>query len=260
VLVLHHGYGDLSRIKQYPPLRALEAEGEVSPRLQRVCSYAMRIMLQNQAIPIIVKILELCPNVRNLAIWLPHGDTRPVIDFFNHRPISRLSLDLGLFCVAPSTSTSPESEPATPWYLDGTTLTESTFDPRIFDTLQHVTHLDMINISGTLWATKCHYLARLPRLTHVGIKAYDPRDVIQPILSMCPRLKMLIVVDADLGFYGEGNESRPSYMQDPRLVVLDSAPDPLLEWWDSAKDNDGFKDFWMLGEEVLSKQLVNCHA
>ena len=36
-------------------------------------------------------------------------------------------------------------------------------------------------------------LILLPRLTHVAIRTYEPRDVAQPIFSICPNLTMLIV-------------------------------------------------------------------
>ena len=238
MLVLHGGYGNLSRIKQYPPLKAFRAEDEPSPRLRKVCSYATHIIFRAQTVPIIVKILELCPNVGNLAIWSPRGQTWRLIDTLSHRPISRLSMDLGLFCVSPSISSDAKPEHASP-------LTES-IGLRIFDALHYLTHLTILT-DGAFGVSKCHYLTRLPRLTHVAIRTYEPRDVVQPILSACPNLTMLIVFSDDLVSCGEDL----SWMTDRRLVILDSPPDALTEWWNSAKGKKNFKDFWMLGEEEI---------
>jgi len=70
VLVLHGGYGNLSRIKPYPPFKAFQAEDELSPCLRKISSYATHIMFRAQMVPIIVKILELCPNVETLPSGL----------------------------------------------------------------------------------------------------------------------------------------------------------------------------------------------
>ena len=161
-----------------------------------------------------------------------------MIDTLGHRPISRLSMDLGLFCVSPSISSDAKIEYAS-------SLTES-IDLRIFNALHYVTHL-MILTNGAFGFSKCHYLTRLPQLTHVAIRMYKPRDVIQPILSACPNLTMLIVFSDNLVSCREDL----SWMIDWHLVILDSPPDALMEWWNSAKRTKNFKNFWMLGEEEI---------
>jgi len=70
VLVLHGGYGNLSRIKLYPPFKAFWAEDELSPCLREISSYVTHIMFRVQMVSIIVKILELCPNVETLPSGL----------------------------------------------------------------------------------------------------------------------------------------------------------------------------------------------
>jgi len=220
--------GDL---KQYPPLKNLEHdEKNVSPRLRKVCSYTTHLLLQHQQVPKIVKVLELCCNVRNLSVWIPEGDHTELVKALSVLQIESLSVDLDVLC-GPS------------------------FDHTIFDSLNYVTHLDAINLGGSFWAGRCNFLGRLPQLTCLSVKGLHPEDVIKPILTACKSLELLVVVMSVP--YGEPDaghldilKQQITAMNESRVVVVDGGPEPLRDWWNTSLTGVG--DLWAAGKAVLA--------
>jgi len=210
-------------VKKYPLLQEFRNNHEVSPRLRKACSYAKHVLLHGLDIDEVVKILEICPNVHDLAVWLIDRNSTKLMDVISTLPIKRLSVNL---CI-----------------LGCTGFDDDRFDTTIFQRLPHtLTHLDAVNITEPFWVNECSGFAVLPNLTHLAVSGRTSQNIVEPILLACPSLKLFIKF-GDFHFFSP----EPSWVEDPRLVSLPS-PFPSIDHW--CRGARTGVDFWTKGEQI----------
>lgn len=174
-------------------------------------------------------ILSSCPNVRNLAIYLPKTSEASSVDvelnsllsvLQNMRQLTRLSVGFRNFS-----------------YAD-----------LLIRPFLNLTHLEILfpSGSGRSWE-KWDALTHFPKLTHVSMEGtIRVQDILKLLLH--PRLKLLIVVP--LNSNRERQDLDALYrVEDNRLVLLAELNyvDVIFDW---EKGANGGVDTWMFAELV----------
>lgn len=174
-------------------------------------------------------VLSSCPNVRNLALYLPttwevsrvEAELNSLLFVLQNMPrLTRLSVSL------PTRSMS---------YAD-----------LLIRPFLNLTHVEILfpSASSHSWG-KCDILTQSPKLTHLSIEGtIQVHDVLK--LLHRPRLKVLIVVPSDRGRQDLDALYR---VEDNRLVLLEELNyvDVIFDW---EKGANGGVDTWMFAELV----------
>ena len=213
--------------KQCPLLLEFRASDEIPPRLRKVCGYARHVLLQGQLADDMVKILEMCPNVCDLAIWASNGQSVHLAKVIGSLPLERLSIDLSDIFIR---------------WIDHKDLLGLTFRHLPYA----LTHLDLIDVNQRVYMEVDKNLQSLPNLTHIAVEGRGVKDIMESILSSCPSLEKVIYFDAD-DFEGGPMSDWPT-CTDPRLVILDALGAPMDDWCRGVQT--GF-DFWTQAGSAL---------
>ncbi|KAF9483105.1 hypothetical protein BDN70DRAFT_874154 [Pholiota conissans] len=212
----------LQRFKRAAPIR--DSKVLRLERLRQFGPWVNHILLQNRTAHEIKQVLEACPNVSNLALWIIHGSCTPLISTLENLPqLNRLSFD------------------PTSFFVNFTPDFSVEFDQPMF---RNLTHLEIINVSSS-W-TKWRQLALLPKLTHLALANVADQTFIDRILNECALLEVFVMFYMDLYTLGD----LVSLVQkDPRVVLLLSVVDHLAHWEDGAR---GGTDFWVTAERKVA--------
>ncbi|KAF8965568.1 hypothetical protein BDZ97DRAFT_1918129 [Flammula alnicola] len=189
-------------------------------RLRQFGPWVKHILLQNRTSGEIKQVLEFCPNVHNLALWIIHGSCTHLVPILEKLPLRRFSFDPTYFFenYAPDLSIP--------------------FDQPLFHNL---THLEIINATSS-WS-KWRQLALLPKLTHLALAGIVNQHLIDRVIVECASLEVFVMFYADVHFIaGELSLSQ----KDPRVVLLQSVLDHLDHWETGAR---GEEDFWITAEK-----------
>lgn len=198
------------------------------PRIQKFGPNVHHIILQRRRAEEIEKILECCPNVRNLALWIIGGSCKQLITILNKNMVylKRLSID-------PS------------YFFENYALDFSIpFDQPMFHRLSH---LEIINATSS-WS-KWRQLALLPCLTHLALAGVVNQQFINHVLAESEELQIFVVFYTHLGFLGEVMNPQ----KDVRVVLLQSVADHLDHWERGAR---GKEDFWIVAEKRKGDALL----
>ncbi|KAJ3508435.1 hypothetical protein NLJ89_g5756 [Agrocybe chaxingu] len=218
--------------KVIPPLYKSNYRHTVAgctPDLERIAKFGPHVrhtLLQNRPSEEIGKILQLCPNVQNLAIWIIHGSCSHLVPILEGlRSLRRLSFDPSYFFQD---------------YCDDWKV------PLDLPAFSRLTHLEIINASQH-WG-KWKKLASMPALTHLALAGLVDGALVDHILKECQRLELLITFYLDIPFTGLQDASN----KDPRAVQLLSVTNHLEHWEHGAR---GGEDFWITAEKVKRKRI-----
>jgi len=172
----------------------------------------------------LITILSSCPNVRNLAIYLPTSWGEDELDSLLPalKKMSRLTrLRAGLSCVC---------------------YTELRIQPFL-----NLTHLEILLSSGRSWGN-WEALTHLPKLTHISVECVIPVNDVLKLLKGCRRLILLIVVP--LNGHSAQDLDALYRVDDNRLVLLGrlNYVNSILDW---EKGANGGVDTWVFAELVV---------
>lgn len=213
-----------------PPLYTGEREGDRDVidfgRLRQYGRHVRYILLQNRPSQEIGGILECCPNVHNLALWIIHGSCAHLIPILEGLPLRRFSFDPSYFFEN---------------YAHDFSVP---FDQPLFHNL---THLEIINATSA-WS-KWKQLAYLPKLTHLALAGVVNQQLINCVLKECRTLELFVMFYLST-HYLEGDVIFPQ--KDPRVVFLKSVIDHLNHWEVGAR---GEEDFWITGDKCKQKAM-----
>ena len=170
----------------------------------------------------LITILSSCPNVRNLAIYLPtsweEDELNPLLPTL--KKMTRLTrLRAGLSCVC-------YAELLIPPFLN-------------------LTHLEILLSSGRSWG-EWEALTHLPKLTHISVGCSIQVNDVLRLLKDCRRLKVLILVP-----YHSTQDLDTLYgVDDNRLILLGrlNYVDSIIDW---EKGANGGVDTWVFAELVV---------
>ncbi|KAF8196574.1 hypothetical protein BJ912DRAFT_923403 [Pholiota molesta] len=206
-------------------------------RLQHFGPWVRHILLQNRPAHEIQQVLDACPHVADLALWIVHGACTPLIGTLERLPaLRRLSFDPTAFFVSVPTSGGGGGGGGA---ADDFSIA---FAQPMF---RNLTHLEIINVSSS-WA-KWRQLALLPRLTHLALANVADQHFIDRILQECALLEVVVMFYLDLYSLGEN----VSFVQkDRRVVLLRSVVDHLEHWEVGAR---GGVDFWVTAERRVAE-------
>ncbi|TFK61646.1 hypothetical protein BDN72DRAFT_965039 [Pluteus cervinus] len=183
----------------------------------RVRSVLLRSLITAEA----RQTIECCPNVTNIALWLPCSPKGLLSNLPHRLPLTHLSGDIEA-------------------------LFESDWPPFELPILQDVTHLE---VTGPLcdWQ-KWEGIDQLPELSHLSVAGEYSDHIILHLLESLPNLKALIVQSGAVRDFDPLNS--PDIPSDARLtfrVITDS----YNEWFASA---NGRESFW---DRVETDRLVD---
>ena len=195
-------------------------------RLRQYGRHVRYILLQNRPSQEIGGILECCPNVHNLALWIIHGSCAHLIPILEGLPLRRFSFDPSYFFEN---------------YAHDFSVP---FDQPLFHNL---THLEIINATSA-WS-KWKQLACLPKLTHLALAGVVNQQLINCVLKECRMLELFVMFYLST-HYLEGDVIFPQ--KDPRVVFLKSVIDHLNHWEVGAR---GEEDFWITGDKCKQKAM-----
>ncbi|CAA7270697.1 unnamed protein product [Cyclocybe aegerita] len=200
-----------------------------TPDLERIARFGphvRHILLQNRPSEEIGKILQLCPNVRNLAIWIIHGSCRhlvPILEVL--KSLRRLSFDPSYFFQD---------------YYDDWKV------PLDLPAFSRLTHLEIINASPH-WK-KWKKLASMHALTHLALAGIVDGALVERILKECQHLELLVTFYLDK----PSMDLQIASKRDLRAVQLRSVTNHLEHWECGAR---GGEDFWVTAEKVKRQRI-----
>jgi len=223
----------------FPPIYLKPAHKKYSadPDLERIARFGVHvrhILLQNRFSEEIIDILNLCPNVENLALWIVHGESghKLVPAFEGLRRLKRLSFDPA--CLQTNVDFYERNTPVA-------------FDLPCF---AKITHLDIINASTT-WS-RWSKVSVMPALTHLALAGVVNQQLVNRVLRECPRLELLVLFYLVSGYLGEDvSESQ----NDHRVVFLQSVSDHFGNWEAGAR---GQEDYWVTAERIRETRGARC--
>lgn len=224
-------FAPVMMVSSFPPLYLKTAQKKYSkdPDLERIARFGVHVrhvLLQNRTAEEIIDILNLCPNVENLALWIVRGgsDHKLVPTLKALRKLRRLSFD-----------------PA--WIQHSVNLDERD-TPLAFDLpcFAMITHLEIINASTTL--SRWSKVSVMPALTHLALDGVVNQQLINRVLRECPRLELLVLFHLEPGYLGEDLSKSQS---DHRVVFLQSVSDDFGHWEAGAR---GQEDYWVTAERI----------
>lgn len=209
-------------------------------RLAAFGPHVHHILLQNRTSEEIRRVLDYCPNVQSLSLWIIHGQCQETLlpaleDFARRRVLKLLSFDPSQF------------------FQMFDDVVPIPFAQLAFSGL---THLEIINATSS-WV-KWAQIADMPHLTHLAMSAWRNRtEFILMVLKECKFLQLIILFETD----GFGNDTTThdvaaagleSWREDQRVVVLPPVMDHLDDWEIGAR---GGWDFWAAAERAKKDRL-----
>ncbi|KIM45596.1 hypothetical protein M413DRAFT_24768 [Hebeloma cylindrosporum] len=213
-----------------PPLYTGEKEGDNDVldlnRLQQYGRHVKHILLQKRPSQEIGHILNCCPNVHNLALWMIRGSCTHLIPILEGLPLRRLSFDPSYF------------------FQNYAKDSSVPFDQALF---HNITHLEVLN--ATVAWSKWKQLAHLPRLTHLALVGVVNQALIDCVLAECRNLELFVTFFMYTDHPG-GDILVPQ--KDPRVVFLKKIIGHLDHWEVGAR---GEEDFWIKGERCKKKAM-----
>lgn len=189
------------------------------PRLQAFGHHVQNVLLQKRSATEIASVLECCPNVHNLALWIIQGTCSHLIPILEKMPLRKFSFDPSYF------------------FENYAADLSIPFNQPIF---LNLTHLEIINATSS-WS-KWKQLALLPKLTHLAVAGMVNQQLIDHVLEGCTALELFIMFYLTMGFL-VGELTFPQ--KDDRVVLLKSVEDHLDHWEKGAR---GEEDFWITGQ------------
>ncbi|KAF8965560.1 hypothetical protein BDZ97DRAFT_1757117 [Flammula alnicola] len=193
------------------------------PRLMRYGQHIRHVVLREHSARSVRKILDRCPNVENLALWIVDGSCAPLVPVLEALPLKRLSVDALDFLL-----------------FHG----EEMVDVPI--TL-NITHLD-INNFGYLDVTEWEQITSLPELTHLFFNGCPRGELLENLLHKCVKLELLVLFipwGERISSPFQHGHGQPK-IRDKRLVKVSS----IVEYekqWELGTLRGG--DFWKIYEE-----------
>ncbi len=237
-----------------PPSKALKrlslfTELEIhTNRLAAFGPHVRHILLQNRSSKEIRQVLDHCPNVQSLSLWIIHGRCQETLlpaleDFARRRVLKLLSFDPSHFFQMFDDIPIPFAQLA----------------------FSSLTHLEIINATSS-WK-KWSQIADMPHLTHLAVSAWRNRTrFILMVLKECKFLQVFILFE-DAVFVDDSailDNDNPTHdvaavrleswqwKEDYRVVVLRSVMSHLDDWEIGIR---GGRDFWVTAERVKNVRL-----
>ncbi|KAF9526885.1 hypothetical protein CPB83DRAFT_857151 [Crepidotus variabilis] len=217
-----------------PPLPALKElclTHHITPRIVKLCSYAHKVLLHSMSVDDVAKLLPLCSEAKEVALWLLNRDQNyHVLQPLLPKSVQRLSVNLS--------------------HLFNNKAFE--FKPAV---LRNITHLDVIALSEDFWKSEWKNFRRLTNLTHLAI---DPPPatrgtIVGGILEdtiAFKNLHILLVLSTD----AKPTVDSPSvYANDPRYVQMATLTYPIEHWILGARNG---KDIWHTAEKLKQGLLT----
>lgn len=204
--------------------------------LKKFGTYIRHALFQGRSTYDIARIVRLCPNIQNLAIWVPWGGEAVKIVLPDLRRLQprRLSFDAASFFFGASNLE-----------LYPYPLNQAPF--------LSVTHLQLVNFVWREGAWR--ELALFPRLTHIALTGLSHSieritHVANEILSTCTLLELLIVYyfegDSTFDRLGEDTQLELRVDSPERLVIMKRQLEVIPSWLRSAYGDD---NMWLQGEK-----------
>ena len=210
-------------------------------RLAAFGPHVRHILLQNRTSGEIRSVLDYCPNVQSLSLWIiQHGQCQETLlpaleDFARRRVLKSLSFDPSQF------------------FQMFDDVVPIPFAQLAFSSL---THLEIINATSS-WE-KWAQIADLPHLTHLAMSAWrNWTGFILMVLKECKFLQLFILFETD-GFYNNDTMTHDvaagleSWREDQRVVILPPVMDHFNDWEIGAR---GGRDFWDTAELAKTVRL-----
>ncbi|KDR67783.1 hypothetical protein GALMADRAFT_1061523 [Galerina marginata CBS 339.88] len=194
------------------------------PRLTQYGPHVRHVLLQKRTAQEIQRVLECCPNVSNLALWIIQGKCSDLVPILERLPLQRLSFDPSYF------------------FENYAADMSMPFDQPLF---HHITHLEIINATSS-WS-KWRQLTLLPKLTHLALAGTVNQQLIDHVLEGCPSLELLIMFNMHYEVLG-GDVA--AAQKDHRVVFLKSVTNHLDHWEKGAR---GEEDFWVTAGRLKQK-------
>ncbi|KAJ7779812.1 hypothetical protein B0H16DRAFT_726308 [Mycena metata] len=172
-------------------------------------------------------LLSACPLVENLWINPDVGpDVFPQIEVL---PLKRLYCNLS-FIFGPDRP------------LD--------FTRPMFAALTHLELLD--NLWYDIEADAFQNLSLIPNLTHLAFCNTEFKDVWLPLLRECAALRVLVVLECNLGHVVTGDPDDEALVQDPRFVELHRGTNQYTTDWIIGAHSG--VDYWLRAEGFVAKR------
>ncbi|TFK58302.1 hypothetical protein BDN72DRAFT_966380 [Pluteus cervinus] len=230
-----------------PPLESLRRHGEHVRHLL-LAPYDTVKHIQTAQLP---DVLTFCPNVRNLALWTGDYDLEQ-LNALHRLQLTHLSADI----IQLSRYHNPENGAAAGDNPTSKDIPRS-MDLKITGTrfFSSLTHVDT-TASVENWK-ECHILSQLPNLTHVSFDSASNPKILEPLLTNCPKLLVVILVQGndDWDYHAEEvgeDEASNLPVHDVRVVELSCGF--VVDWKAGA---NGEMDIWRVGEEVVKRRMRN---
>jgi len=170
-----------------------------------------------------IRILTLCSNATDIALWSGDVQTRSAVKhLLLQLPLRRLSAELSHF---------QRSDFLTPSFLS-------------------ITHLDIITMGSKRKEWKdWEILTSLPKLTHVCINKNVEVDTVHNLLSQCGSLSLLVIVIAPRSHRPAKPSGSYHRIDDHRLILIDhyDITKMVADWERGA---NGLSDMWDFGELI----------
>ena len=165
-----------------------------------------------------MSVLELCPEVEDLALWVGKQN-KSHLSLIQRLPLRCFSADLSDW------SANDLQGPA----------------------FSNLTHLDVIELAESDDCERWNIVTSLPKLTHLSLNCIVGLPVLRYLLSQCPHLCLLIMLE----LYGTDDtwaKSSEGYItiDDPRLVLIncyDQMNQVMGDWVENAHGRFGLWDF-----------------
>jgi len=167
-----------------------------------------------------IRILTLCPNATDIALWSGDVQTRSVIKkLLLQLPLQRLSTELSHFQL---------SDFLTPSFMS-------------------ITHLDILTMGSKRKEWKdWEILASLPKLTHLCINKNVEVDTIHNLLFQCGSLSLSITVITPWSHRPAKPSGSYHRIEDHRLILIDNYDiTKMVADWE--KGANGLSDVWDFG-------------
>ncbi|TFK61650.1 hypothetical protein BDN72DRAFT_849485 [Pluteus cervinus] len=199
-------------------------------------------------------LLTFCPNVRNLALWTGNYDPEQ-LEALHRLQLTHLSADVNQLSRYHNPGTSAAADDDS----NNKDITGS-MDLKINATrfFSSLTHVDA-TVSVQNWEG-CHILSQLPNLTHVSFLYFSNTKILEPLLTNCPKLVIVILVRGSQDFHWgyrarevNEDEARTLPVDDVRVVEL-SCGFQVMDWKAGA---NGEMDIWRVGEQVVKRRMRN---
>ncbi|TFK73865.1 hypothetical protein BDN72DRAFT_834199 [Pluteus cervinus] len=187
--------------------------------LRRYGHHVRHFHIQNRSL---IDLLQYCPNVSNLGIWILSLDPEAEAEAIVNLPVTRLSI--GIQCIFEKT-------------------------PKFLAFCSNITHLE---ISTREPWEPAEILPHFPVLTRLAIFADFTTELTQECLTVGKMLKVIILISSQTNQSGQLHVLKNELEDDIRVVRLLFGRSFVEDWAEGAW---GRRDMWMRSDEMVERRI-----